>query len=146
MRLQVQYKGTTVACLHGGMVQRLLKEDKENPDNNIYEDDPEATLVKAKERLPTVTFDAVSVADEEAIVKKQAEEITSAIYAEPSVTGSSVVIAQTPKNQAWAALRDNADLNGSWPDLKAALNKAVNSLSEDATASEIYDKAVELLS
>ena len=52
----------------------------------------------------------------------------------------------SPKNTAWAMLRGNADLEGSWPELKSALNKAVESLDGDATASDIYAESVSNLS
>lgn len=50
-----------------------------------------------------------------------------------------------PKVVAWANLRDDPDLNGSWPQLKNALNKAVEELGEGATADEITQAAVEKL-
>lgn len=72
--LQLRLKGKRVTVLVGGMVRKLVKEDKENPLNNVYEDDLEATLKAAKKRLPNVEFDSVEVADEDKIAAEHQAE------------------------------------------------------------------------
>lgn len=72
--IQLRFKGKHVTVLSGGMVRKLIKGDKENPINNVYEDDIEATLAAAKKRLPNVEFDSVEVADEDKIAAEQKAE------------------------------------------------------------------------
>ena len=79
MRLRLTLKGKLVGYLAGGMSQKLVKEDKENPSNNVYEDSLEDTISSARKRLPKVDFDHAELVAEEALAKAEAELIAKAV-------------------------------------------------------------------
>lgn len=97
MRIQLMNKGVVVAYLPGGMDQKVLKEDKVNPDKTTYEDDVTATILRAKRRLPKVSFDSIAIVDEDALLRKQDKELADMIKADKEVLESDEYI----EDQMW---------------------------------------------
>lgn len=64
-RLELKNGGVLVGYLNGGMKYELVRESYYNDEGNLipteYREDVDATLAYARERLPSVQFDSVSL-------------------------------------------------------------------------------------
>lgn len=114
----------------------------------ILEDDLEASIADANARLGRTDIDHVELVDEEAeqaaydAAQAQAEEDAETYANSPEGIAARLKAA---RDSALSMMRDNSDLSGSWPQLKNALNQAVDDAGDDYTADAIYSAAVTIL-